>query len=219
MHDRLLSKVATELLRLRHDASRTSQDRVAPPGFGLDRAVISDFFAGTLDPESEAEFADQVARQLPFHWSQPNTYAESMAEIVDHLGGQTQLVAWLDRYQGLPRLVARLYVFMGLLDGFSEESAIVTALRDSRERTPYPAGLKGFLVPETDDETLASLGFKIEELLGDDSRKEAVELALATASWLQEAAPRAEQLDAHVGDLGELMEHSRKDIQAAAAEA
>ncbi|WP_189186821.1 hypothetical protein [Streptomyces albiflavescens] len=218
MHDKPLSRIVSELLRLRHDSSRTSQDRSAPAGFGLDPALVSDFVAGTLDPQGEAALADQVARLLPFHWVLPNKTTESVTQVIDHLGGQRELMAWLDRHAGLPRLVARMYVLEGLLDQFSEERAVVTALRESREQTPYPPGLRGYLVPETDDETLGSIAFKIEELLGDGRKDEAVELALATVAWLRQVAPRAEQLDSKVGDMGELMDHVRQDIQAAAAE-
>lgn len=219
VHETPLSKVVDELLRLRRGTSHTSRDRSAPAGFGLDPALVGDFVAGTLGPQGEAALADQVARLLPFHWALPNKLTEAMTQVIDHLGGQRDLMAWLDGHSGLPRLVARLYVLMGLLDQFSEEPAVVTALRESREQTPCPPGLQGYLVPETDDETLGSIAFKIEELLGDGREKEAVELALATAAWLHQAAPRAEQLDPRVGDLGELMDHVRQDIQASAAEA
>ncbi|WP_306192012.1 MULTISPECIES: hypothetical protein [unclassified Streptomyces] len=219
MHDKPLSKIVDELLRLRHDASGTSRDRSKPDGFSLDHELVSGFVAGTLEPRGEAELADQVARLLPFHWVLPTTLTEEMTRVIDRLGGQRQLMAWLDRHPGLPRLVARLYVLMGLLDQYSEESAVVTALRESREETPFPAGLEEYLVPETDDETLAGLSFKIEELLGDGLEKKAVELALSTTAWVDDVAPRVEQLDPEVGDLAELMEHTREDIQASAARA
>ncbi|MGW2934137.1 hypothetical protein ACWDA7_20320 [Streptomyces sp. NPDC001156] len=218
MHEKLLSKIANELLRLRHDASRSSQDRSTPTGYGLDTALIGDFVTGKLDAPREAALADQVARLLPFHWSLPNTLAGAMTQVIDYLEGHQGLVTWLDRYPGRPRLVARLYVFIGLLDQFSEESAVVTALRESRERTPYPPGLQGYLVPETDDETLGGIAFKIEELLGDGQVHEAVELALATVTWLQQVAPRAAELDSKMDELSELMDHTRREIEAAAAE-
>ncbi|AVH54870.1 hypothetical protein [Streptomyces dengpaensis] len=217
MHEKLLSKIVTELLHPRHDASHTSEDRSAPAGFELDPALVSGFTAGSLDAQDEAALADQVAELLPFHWVLPNTARAAMTQVIDHLGGQRELMAWLDRHPGLPRLVARLYVLMGLLDQCSAEPAVVTALREFRERTPYPSGLKDYLVPETDDETLATLAFKIEELLGDRRGEEAVHLALATATWLQEAAPGAETHDPKFGEMGELMGHIRHDIQSAAA--
>ncbi|MEU6097252.1 hypothetical protein [Streptomyces sp. NPDC047079] len=216
MHEKLLNKITDELLRLRHDLSRTSRERSVPSGFTLDPVLVSDFVAGTLDARGEAALAGQVARLMPVHWALPNKLTETMTQVVDHLGGQRELMAWLDRHPGLPRLTARLYVFMGLLDRFSANPAVVTALRESRERTPYPRGLHDYLVPETDDETLGSLAYKIEELLGDGRRDDATELALATAEWLRETAPRAEELDPEVGDMGELMGHIHRDIQAAA---
>ncbi|MFF4956528.1 hypothetical protein [Streptomyces sp. NPDC001222] len=218
MREKLLSRIEDELLRLRHDVSRTAKDRSTPVGFGLDGALVSGFVTGTLTPQQEAELARQVAGLLPYHWAQSNTYAEAMSQVSEHLGGQRELVVWLDRFPGLPRLVARLYVFMGLLDRLSENSAVVDALREFRERTPYPAGLKGYLVPETDDETIAGIAFRIEELLSDGERDKAVELALAMAECLRQVAPRAKELDPDLVDLGELMEHSRKDLQEAAAE-
>ncbi|MEW2083260.1 hypothetical protein [Streptomyces sp. NPDC005283] len=218
MRNRTLSKIGTKLLRLRHDSSQTSQDRTAPADYGLDRGQVDAFVAGTLDAEGEAALAHQVARLLPFHWTWPNRVAEGMTQIIDHFGDQRELMAWLERHPGLPRLVARLYVFMGLLDWYSAVPAVVTAMREYRERTPYPPGLEPYLVPATDDDTLASIAFKIEKLLGEERTQEAVELALATAAWLQQIAPRVRELTPEIGDLGELMEQASQDVRAAAAD-
>ncbi|MGW3141559.1 hypothetical protein [Streptomyces sp. NPDC001139] len=218
MRNRTLSKIGTQLLRLRHDATETSQDRAAPAGYGLDGKQVAEFVAGKLDAEGEAALARQVARLLPFHGTWPHRIAEQMSQIMDHVGGQRELMAWLDRHPGLPRLVARLYVFMGLLDQYSAVPAVVTAMREYRERTPYPPGLETYLVPATGDDTLASIAFKVEKLLGEEQPREAVELALATAAWLQQIAPRARELDPEVGDLNELMERVRQDVRAAAAD-
>ncbi|MET8026381.1 hypothetical protein [Streptomyces avermitilis] len=218
MRNRILSKIDTRLLRLRHDSSQSSQDRAAPAGYGLDDGQVAEFVAGTLDAEGEAALAHQVARLLPFHWTWPSRIAETMSQIMDHFGDQRELVGWLDRHPGLPRLVARLYVFMGLLDWYSAVPAVVTAMREYRERTPYPPGLEPYLVPATDDDTLASIAFQVEKLLSEERTREAVELALSTAAWLQQVAPRARELAPEVGDLDELMEQARKDIRAAAAD-
>ncbi|WP_020116878.1 hypothetical protein [Streptomyces canus] len=218
MRNRTLSKIGTQLLRLRHDSSQSSQDRAAPAGYGLDHRQVAEFVAGTLDAEGEAALAHQVARLLPFHWTWPHRVAEAMSRITDHFGDQRELMAWLDRHPGLPRLVARLYVFMGLLDQYSAVPAVVTAMREYRERTPYPPGLEPYLVPATDDDTLASIAFKVEKLLAEERTREAVELALATAAWLQQIAPRARELAPEVGDLDELMGQARQDIRAAAAD-
>ena len=164
MRTRTLSKIGTQLLRLRHDSTQSSQDRAAPADYGLDHRKVAEFAAGTLDAEGEAALAHQVARLLPFHWTWPNQVAEEMSQIMDHVGDQRELMAWLDRHPGLPRLVARLYVFMGLLDRYSALPAVVTAMREYRERTPYPPGLEPYLVPATDDEPIESqLGFNLDE--------------------------------------------------------
>ncbi|MFE3031662.1 hypothetical protein ACFXKY_08425 [Streptomyces canus] len=218
MRNRTLSKIGTQLLRLRHDSSQSSQDREAPADHGLDHRQVAEFLAGTLDAEGEAALAHQVARLLPFHWTLPTRVAQAMSQITDHFGDQRELMAWLDRHPGLPRLVARLYVFMGLLDRYSAVPAVVTAMREYRERTPYPPGLEPYLVPATDDDTLAGIAFKIEKLLGEDQPREAAELALATAAWLEQIAPRVRELSPEIGDLDELMGQARQDIRAAAAD-
>ncbi|MDF3300254.1 hypothetical protein [Streptomyces tropicalis] len=219
MREKPLSRIENELLRLRRHLSSATEHPQVPAGFAVNRALVSGLVAGDLSEPQEAELAGEVARALPFHWSQFNTEAEVMSELTDHLGGRQELVSWLDRFPGAPRLVARLYVLMGLLDRFSEEAPVVTALREFREGTPYPAGLQGYLLPETDDGTLAELAFRIERLLGDGERERAVALALSTAECLERVAPRAAEIDpGAAGDLGELMEHSRKDIQEAVSE-
>ncbi|MFI8952388.1 hypothetical protein ACIGO6_38665 [Streptomyces sp. NPDC053750] len=52
---------------------------------------------------------------------------------------------------------------------------------------------------------LAGLAFRIEELLGDGHGHQASELAAATATWLQQAAPHAEELAPDIGELAGLM--------------
>ncbi|WP_028801266.1 hypothetical protein [Streptomyces sp. 142MFCol3.1] len=215
MREKPLSKIGKELTRLRHEVSHATARRSAPEGFGLDRALVSGLVSDSLSPQDEATLAKQVAQLLPFHWAQSNTLAVTMTEIVDHLGGHRELMAWLDRFPGLPRLTARLYVLLGLLDQYSEEHAVVRAFREYREHTPYPPGLRGYLVPQTDDSTLAGLAFRIEELLGDGEVTESVDLALATATCVEQIAPRAEELDATVGDMGAVMEHMVKDLREA----
>ncbi|MFJ6073069.1 hypothetical protein ACIQFU_19830 [Streptomyces sp. NPDC093065] len=218
MREKPLSRIGDEVLRIRRDVSRAVEGGSAPTGFGVDQELVTAFEAGTLSPAGRSELARQVARQLPAHWSQSNTLAEAMTRFIDHLGGQRELIVWLDGYPGPPRLVARLYVLMGLLDQYSENPAVVTALREYRERTPYPAGLEGHLVPQTDDETLAGLSTGIEELLGDGELGKAAGLALATTDCLRRVAARAAELDPATDDMGEVMDHTHRDIREAASE-
>jgi hypothetical protein len=183
--------------------------------FQLDRTLVDRLVAGTVDPAGEAALAEQVARILPFHWTLPNPIEAALSRIIAHLGGQPALLAWLDRHPGLPRLVARLHVLIGLLERLSDEPAILTALRELRAETPYPQGLAGYLTPGTDSATLASLAGEIESLLKADRTEEAGRLSLAVVAMLRQVAPRAGELDPALGDLADLLEQVRQDIVAA----
>lgn len=130
--------------------------------FALHHATIDAFVEGKLDPAGEADLADRVARILPFHALLPNPMVVKLKRVLDHLGGEQALLAWLDRYPGRPRVVARLFAFIAMLDQYGAEPAVVSALREFRTHTRYPPGLEKYLVPQTDDETLASLSWEVE---------------------------------------------------------
>jgi hypothetical protein len=168
--------------------------------FRLDRQLVDAFEAGRLDQEGEAVLADQVARILPFHSVLPNPLAASLARISQHLGGEQGLLSWLDRYPGIPRLTARLYRVMALLDQLSAHPVIVDALREFREKTPYPPGLVKYMPPDTSHETLSSVSFAIESLLADDRPEEARRVADAAVELLHTLAARAAEIDAQGGD-------------------
>jgi hypothetical protein len=187
-------------------------------GYEIDRTLIDAFVAGTVDPRGEASLAEQVARILPFHWTMPNPIAAALSRISNHLGGEQALFDWLDRHPGRPRVVARLYGVIGLLDRYSDVPAMVTALRELREQTPYPPGLAGYLVPDSTPDTLAELGAQIESLLIQERVDEAVQLALAAITMLQGMSPRATELDSKVGELGDLLEQARQSLVAAAGQ-
>ncbi|MFJ6836975.1 hypothetical protein [Streptomyces sp. NPDC091209] len=215
MHDKPLLKSVGELLRRRHGASSRA-GQAGPGGFALDSLKVSGFIAGTLSTEDEARLADEVAQLLPHHWDLPTKSVEALTPVVDHLGGQQELMAWLDRHPGRPRLIARIYVLLGHLDQYSDDPAVLAAVRHARAEDPYPVGLRGYLTPETNDETLGSLAFRIEELLGDNREDDATALALATADWLRGAARNADNPSDDVREMGELMGHMRQDITEAA---
>lgn len=180
--------------------------------FALDRELIDSFVAGTLDADAEAALAHEVARVLPFHWTSPNPLAAKLSSITKHLGGERALLDWLDRQPGRPHLVACLYRLIVLVDHLSTQQAIVTALRELRERTPCPPGLAGYLVPHTTTETLANLSWQIERLLGDERVDEAVQLAVAVVSMLRQIAPRAVEIDPALGDLNSQLDRMHQDI-------
>jgi hypothetical protein len=183
--------------------------------FALHRATIDAFVEGKLDAEGEADLADRVARILPFHAQLPNPIVAKLKRVLDHLGGKQALLAWLDRHPGRPRVVARLFAFIGVLDQYSAEPAVVSALREFRERTRYPQGLEKYLVPQTDDETLASLSWELESLLAEDRVDEAVRVATAAVAMLEEITPAAQDRDHDVGALGPLLKQIRQELRAA----
>jgi hypothetical protein len=156
-----------------------------------------------------------VATVLPWHATLPPDIAGHVTRLVRHLGGDDALLKWLDEHPGRPRVAARLYQLVGLLDGISGSSAVITALRELRERTPYPPGLEGYLVPDTDSATLASLAQQIEALLGDDRPDDAVALSLATIAALRDVVPRAVELDPGLHGLDELVDQVRRGIEEA----
>lgn len=218
MHEKLLHRAGSRLVHRHHDEPPAAA-RTGPDGFGLDQAAVGRFTAGTLGPQDEAGLAQEVAELLPHGWDLPNKPEESLRKIVTHLGGQEQLLEWLDGYQGLPQLTARIYALLGLLDQYGDEPAVVMALRESRGQQPYPAGLRDFLVPQTNEETLSDLGYRVEEFLSEGKDDNATALALATADWLRQSLslPGAPRTDP--GDLAELVGHARTDIDEAAAAA
>jgi hypothetical protein len=183
-------------------------------GFWLDPVLVDAFLGDARDPRGEALLADQVAHLLPFHAELPNPLASALSRITAHLGGDAGLLEWLDRHSGRPRLTARLYVLISLLDRFSADPVVVTALRELRAETPYPPGLARYLVPDTSDETLAALSHHIEVLLGDDREEDAVRLAFAVCDVLE----RLVEFDPRTRELADLAARARKDISAASDE-
>jgi hypothetical protein len=180
----------------------------------LDRTLVEAFVRDGLDSGAEQALAEQVARVLPFHWNLPNPLAASLSRLSGHLGGDAGLVTWLDRHPGHPRLTARLYRAIGLLDQVSAEPSVVAALSELRTHDPYPPGLEDHLVPRTSRETLASLSYAIESLLGDDRADDAVALADAALAVLHRIAPRAAALDPNLEYLSGEAEQVRRAIRA-----
>ena len=183
--------------------------------FRLDPELVDAVVSGDADPRAVAALADQVATVLPWHASLPPDIAGHLTRLVRHLGGDDALLGWLDEHPGRPRVAARLYQLIGLLDGISGSSAVITALRELRERTPYPAGLEGYLVPDTDSSTLGSLAQQIEELLGNGRPDDALALSLATIAALRDVVPRAVELDPELQGLDTLLEQVRRGVEEA----
>lgn len=185
-------------------------------GYTFDPDLVDAFVEGKLDPRGEVELADQVARVIPYHWAGPNPMVVALEKLRRHLGGDAGLFAWLERHPGRPRVVAGLYTVIGLLDRVSDNPGVVTALRELRERTPDPPELREYLVPHTDEETLASLSGSIEALLGDELDR-AVSVATAALGMLRQIAPHVGELDPDARDLGALVERATRDLTDAAS--
>jgi hypothetical protein len=183
--------------------------------FRLDPELVDAVVSGDADRRADAALADQVASVLPWHAAVPPEIAGHLTRLVRYLGGDEALLRWLDEHRGRPRLVARAYRLVGLLDGISASSAVVAALRELRDRTKYPPGLEAYLPPDTDSGTLASLGQQIEALLGEGRADDAVAVSLATTAMLRELAPRAAELDPELRGLDILLEHLRHGIEEA----
>jgi hypothetical protein len=184
---------------------------------GLDRHLVDEYISGNLDAAGEAALKEQVARLLPFRWALPNSAAAAVTVLTKHLGGVPALYAWLDQQPGLPRLAARAYPLVDLLDRISDRPAVIAALTQVRGRTGDPPGLQGYLVPDTTAETLASLGQLIESLLADDSGDDARRVALSTIGLLERLAPRVEEQDPELAGLGREVARIRQALREASA--
>ncbi|GAA0909992.1 hypothetical protein [Streptomyces thermoalcalitolerans] len=217
MHDKPLSELAGHLLNRRAGASRPARHHVAPDRFGLDEEKVLRFTDGTLDAAEEQRLAEEVAELLPLNWSLTYRGKERLHAVVEHLGGESELLRWLDRHPGPPRLTARLVALTSTLDRYSEDADVVEALRSLRAESPLPAELEGVLPPDTDAETLSAVSYRIEELLFERHPQGAARLALAATDWVRDAARRAPSASAQVGELGDLMAHLHQDISEADA--
>ena len=169
--------------------------------FDLDPDLVAAFRAGRLDDEELARLADQVSRVLPFRAELPNPLAASLVRVAERVGGDEALLRWLDGFPGRPRLTARLFWVIDVLDRYSAADGVLEALGELRARDPFPHGLEGHLVPDTASYTLASLGEEIQELLAQDRLEDAGNLALRALALLSDIAPRAAELDWQAADL------------------
>jgi hypothetical protein len=155
----------------------------------LDPALVREFTEDRLAPADEQELANQVARILPFHAELPHAVAADLLRVAKHVGGDSVLLSWLDSHLGRPRLVARVFRVIGVLDELTARPDVVSALRSLRSSEGDPPELAGVLPPATDDSTLASLSWQIERLLGDARDSEAVRLAVASVDLLRRIVP------------------------------
>jgi hypothetical protein len=198
------------------DGDRATGEQDGPlPVFRLDPELIDAVVRGGADRRADAELADEVATVLPWHAHLPLEMAGRLTELVRYLGGDEELLRWLDEHPGRPRLVARVYRLVGILDAVSGSGSVVTALRELREHKRYPA-LDRYLPPDTDSGSLASLAQHIESLLGDGRDGDAVALSLATTEMLTDLAHRAVEVDPGMRGLEDRLDHLRRELEEAA---
>jgi hypothetical protein len=181
----------------------------------LSQELVDRFVAGKATEAEEAALADEVAQVMPFHAELPNPLVAALKKVMDRLGGEPSLWAWLDRHAGRPRKTARLYLLMSVLDRIGTEPAVVTALTEYRSRTPYPPGLEQYLPPATSDDTLAALSGDIELLLRQDRVETAVALGVSVVDLLGELAPRIAELDPELRGLDDQVTDLRRNLQQA----
>jgi hypothetical protein len=179
----------------------------------LDRELVEALLADRIEPEDENTLADQVSRLLPFHAMLPNSQAGDLSRLTAHLGGERALLEWLARRPGRPRLVAHLYRLIWLLDEYSADPAVVSALREIRaEHEPIPPIVGEHLTPDLDDASLAGLAWAIEALAGDDRLSTATRLAIGAAELLERIALRARHADPGFGALADEVARLRTGI-------
>jgi hypothetical protein len=191
--------------------------RAAITGIRLDDELVDAFCNGTLDRQGEAVLAEQVARVLPFHSALPSPTAAALSRVIDRLGNEQALFAWLESHPGLPRLTASVYALIGLLDTLSDQPAVVGALREARQQIGLPASLEAHLVPDplapdAGSETLASVAGQIESLLAEERLADAVQMARATAEMLQYVVSRAAEADPNLQDLSGQLDRIRHSL-------
>jgi hypothetical protein len=183
------------------------------PGFRLDVDLVDLFEAGALPEDREAELADQVARLLPYHAELPHPILGALVRIEQKVGGS--LTEWLDRHPGRPRLVARIYRIVAVIDEFGGLPGTVTAFAELRAAEPDPPELAPYIPPETTSATLPSLAQGIESRLADDELDHVTSMALATIGLLERIAPPAADQDARARDFPGAVRTLREDVLAA----
>jgi hypothetical protein len=200
------------------ECSPTMEQAGAVSVFRLEPELIDTVVRGEADRRADDALADAVATVLPWHAELPPEMAGHLKRLIRYFGGDDGLLRWLDEHPGRPRVVARSYHLVGLLDGISGSRAVITALGELRERNPYPPGLERYLPPDTDSGSLASLAQHIESLLGEGRDGDAVALSRATIEMLTALAQRAAELDPELRELGEHVEQVRREIEEAASD-
>ncbi|MET7403882.1 hypothetical protein ABZS66_61495 [Dactylosporangium sp. NPDC005572] len=198
-----------------------SPERLSPPGGpggpeGVDIEAVHAFGHGRLESAREAALADDVAALIGQPRAPCTPIASAVRQVMERVGGDAELLEWLDRFPGRPQLVTRVLTLVALLDQFGDRLPVVWALRDLRTRAPDPPILADHLPAVTGQEALSGLGGQIKMMLGEDDLAPAGRLALAAAGLLADLAPHVAEVPG-IEELGTLAERSRTGLTEALA--
>ncbi|WP_436738985.1 hypothetical protein [Streptomyces sp. BBFR102] len=215
MHKTPWGKFTENLLHRRSGHSPDAERSGEPIAFGMEGPLVLRFVEEGLDPADEARLAEEVAKTLPLRMSLPNRALERLNLLSDHLGGERGLLEWLDRHTGLPRLTARLLVLADSLERYTDDPAVVTAVRAFRVGHGLPDALRGVLPPATGAETLSDISSRLDRQLFDHDAEGARSLGLATSRWLRDAVSATASPSPELAEMGEVMARLHEDIAAA----
>ncbi|WP_238008545.1 hypothetical protein KZZ52_31910 [Dactylosporangium sp. AC04546] len=198
-----------------------SPERLCPPGGppgpeGIDIGAVHAFGHDRLASAREAALADEVAALIGQPKAPCTPIASAVRQVMEHVGGDAELLDWLDGFPGRPRLVTRVLTLVALLDRFGDRLPVVWALQDLRTRAPDPPLLAAHLPDVIGQEALSALGGQIKMMLGEDDLAPAGRLALATAGLLTDLAPHVAEVPG-IEELGTLAERSRTGLNEALA--
>jgi hypothetical protein len=152
---------------------------------------VEAFCAGQLDEAGEAALAYQVSQVVAFEPLVPNEATTYLERVVRHLGGQSALLDWLDRFPGEPTLVSSSVHLADLLGALSSLDAVVDAIRQIRRESPDAGPIRLVLPPVTDHVTLSDLAEGLLLRLREGDSEGTLALASASLDLVERALDRA----------------------------
>ncbi len=200
------------MTEISHDVHVVPRQR---PPFWLDDRLVDALVDGRIASTDEERLAHLVAPLVPAHRGLPNHTVGAIGRLTHHFGGSSGVLAWLDRFPGEPRAVARLVRLGDVLETLSDDPAVLTAMVRVREAVLYPPGLAGHIVEATDETVLASLAHDIEHLAAEGRLREAVDVGIAAVGLLEQVVPRAAEHDRDLAPVTETLPSIRAGLLAA----
>ena len=177
---------------------------------------VEAFCAGQLDEAGEEALAFQVAQILPYEPLVPNQSSVYLTRVVEHLGGEPQLIDWLARFPGEPCLVAATLQMADLLAALSGQEVIVDAIRQVRSTRRVPETVQQHLTPDTDHVTLIDLSEALLRRCRTGDAAATLELAVATLTFLDRTLEVAAALGGDVATAQSYAAQARRRVELAA---